>query len=81
MISYGKIRSGSRPKEVDMTASQVFIATNIEPYTIEIDGVEESGYQYDYVGYTKDEYLLEQTNKITQLEQELQAAKILLGVD
>lgn len=81
MISYGKIHSGSRPKEVDMTASQVFIATNIEPYTLEIDGKTESGYQYDYVGYTKDEYLLEQTNKITQLEQELQAAKILLGVE
>ena len=31
--------------------------------------------------YTKDEYLLQQSNNIAALQEELQAAKILLGVD
>lgn len=81
MKNYGKVYSASRPQEVEFTATSVFIASNIEPYTREMDEDMEEGYEYDYVEYTKDEYLIQQTNKINELQQELEAAKILLGVD
>lgn len=81
MKDYGRIRGAVRPQEVEMTSSSVFVASNIQSYTEEIEGHTINGYEYNYVEYTKDEYLLRQMNKISSLEQELQAAKILLGVD
>ena len=42
---------------------------------------EETGYEYDYIEYTKDEYLSAQYLKISGLEEELAAAKIMLGVE
>ena len=81
MINHGKVYSSDTPNEIEITGSGVFVASNIEPYTTTVDGYEVTGYQYDCIEYTKDEFLLQQTNKVTELEQELSAAKILLGVD
>ena len=85
MINYGRVFGDTRPKEVNVTAGQVFVAKNIEEVTQEIDGYEVSGYQYDYIGYTKDEYLEEVASKdaqrIAELEEQLRVTKILLGVD
>ena len=39
MISYGKIRGHSRPQEIEITASSVFVAENITPYTEEVEGI------------------------------------------
>ena len=74
MINHGKIHSSNRPQEIEMTSASVFVASNITPYTKEVEGHIQEGYEYDCVEYTKDEYL-------TALAQELAAAKILLGVD
>ena len=57
------------------------MASNIEPYETELDGHIVSGYKYNYVEYSKDEYLLQQTNSIAVLQEELAAAKVLLGVE
>lgn len=81
MTNYGKTYSSTMPQTITITPANVFIASNIEPYSREIDGQIEEGYVYDYVSYTKDEYLMTQSEKMAELEQELQAAKILLGVD
>lgn len=81
MINHGKVYSSSTPNEIEITGSGVLIASNIEPYTNIVDGYEIEGYQYNCIEYTKDEFLLQQTNKVAELEQELSAAKILLGVD
>lgn len=81
MINHGIQYSTSQPPEIEMTEQYVFIATNIEPYSKEIEDHVVSGYQYNYKQYTKDEYLLMQGDKIAELSQELAAAKILLGVD
>ena len=81
MTNYGRIQGSIEPQAVEITNSSVFLATNIEQYTEEIEGQTVHGYEYNYVEYTKDEYLLQQTNKIAALEEELKAAKILLGVD
>lgn len=85
MKNFGKVRSAERPQEVTITDSMVYIASNITPYTEQIDNYEFSGYEYDYVSYTKDEYIqhlsAENAQAISKLEEELQAAKILLGVE
>ena len=85
MINYGIVKSSTRPQEVEMTNSMVFVASNIEPFSETIEGYTMEGYQYNYVAYTKDEYIRVITESNTQaiaaLEEELRAAKILLGVE
>ena len=89
MKDYGRIRGPVQPQATEITQSSVFIASNIASYTDVLHLFPLffsfcntiSGYEYNYIEYTKDEYLLQQSIKIASLEQELQAAKILLGVD
>ena len=84
MINYGQVKSSVRPQEIEMTSDKVFVASNIEEYSETVEGRTISGYKYDYVGYAKDEYiiLLSKTNAdIASLREELEAAKILLGVE
>lgn len=85
MINYGIVKSSTRPQEVEMTDSMVFVASNIEPFSETIEEYTMEGYQYNYVAYTKDEYIRVITESNTQaiaaLEEELRAAKILLGVE
>lgn len=81
MTNYGIQYSTSRPAEVEMTDKYVFVAKNITPYSQTIEEHTIEGFSYEYIQYTKDEYLMQQNNKVLELEQELQAAKILLGVD
>ena len=76
-----KVRSSIRPQEVEFTATSVLVASNIQPYEEVVFDKTISGFEYECTQYSKDEYLLLQSQKIASLEQELQAAKILLGVD
>lgn len=85
VIDYGRIQSTERPQDVEMTDTQVFIADNIKEYEKEIDGHVVQGFEYDYKSYTKDEYIQFLNDKnaraIAALQEELTAAKILLGVE
>ena len=81
MINHGIQYSSVRPAEIEMTDKFVFVAKNITPYEKEIEGHQMNGFQYEYIQYTKDEYMIAQNTKINTLEEELEAAKILLGVD
>ena len=81
MKEYKKIHSTVRPQEVEITPNAVYIATNIAPYEETIDGRTVTGFEYDCINYTKDEYLIHQNEQIASLAEELAAAKILLGVD
>lgn len=74
MKNLGKLHSVSRPQEIEMTTNSVFVASNIVAYSKEVEDRVQEGYEYDCVEYTKDEYLM-------SLAQQLEAAKILLGVD
>ena len=76
-----KVRSTVEPQEVTFTANSVFIASNITPYSEEVDGRLMEGYEYDWTEYTKDAYLQAQLAQVEELKQELAATKILLGVD
>jgi hypothetical protein len=81
MKEYKNVRSSARPQDIEITQNAVYIAKNITPYEETIDGRVVTGYEYDCEDYTKDEYLIHQNETITSLEEELKAAKILLGVD
>ena len=78
------VRSSGRPDEIVVTANNVMVASNIHEYTETIDEYTMSGYEYDYDIYTKDEYIAymaNQAKKIQELQEELAATKILLGVE
>ena len=85
MKNFGKVRSKILPQEVETTETMVFVASNIASITEIIDDESITEYEYDYVGYTKDEYIqyitTENVKAIASLTEELQAAKILLGVE
>ena len=85
MFNYGRIRSSVRPQEVEITSDAVYVAFNIEKITSTFDEKEIEEYEYNYIRYSKDEYIIkvqnDNTNKIAQLSEELQAAKIILGVE
>ena len=81
MINHGTQHSTAEPQAIEITSDAVFIATDITPYSKEIEGHTVSGYSYNYKQYTLSEYLVLQNAQIASLQEELQAAKILLGVD
>ena len=84
MKTYNITYSTTQPEQTEITATKVFIASEIEQITRAPEGIEEQCFQYKLVEYDKDEYilLLSQNNTdIESLQEELQAAKILLGVE
>ena len=85
MINYGKVRSSEIPQEIQITTEYVYVASNIEPYELLNEDKVLIGYEYDYIAYTKDEYIQlivsENAKTISELEDELSAVKILLGVE
>jgi hypothetical protein len=60
MTDYGKVRSFTRPQDIEITDDAVYLAKNITPYEEEKDGRTIKGYEYDYIGYSKDEYTIYQ---------------------
>lgn len=81
MINYGRVRGAEVPQNIEITNTAVYIASNIEPYTENIDDKTVTGYEYDYTQYSKDEYLLILSERNETLSDELQATKIILGVE
>ena len=81
MKLYEQLHSVSRPQDIEITSNAVFVANDITPYEQQMDGRIINGYTYNCIEYTKDEYLLLQSTRIAALQEELDAAKILLGVD
>ena len=65
MKDYGIVHSTEKPPEIQVTTTNVFIASNITSYSNTYDGHIEKGYEYHYVKYDKDEYiqLMAQENK------------------
>lgn len=71
MTNYGVQYSSVEPIPVEITANNVFIASNIRPYSKDVEGRHLEGYEYDYVSYTKDEYILLIANQNAQLQQDI----------
>jgi len=80
MINYGKTYSDERPEEVDVKETMVFVASNIE----EVPAPDPEGegpktqYEFDYVGYTKDEYIKLMTDTNTEMNAQLLDAQLAL---
>ena len=84
MKIYDSTYSAIEPPKIDITATKVFLATNIQEIEREVEDTIEHCYQYTLTEYDKDEYLaiLSQNQQdIEALQEELRAAKILLGVE
>lgn len=76
-----KVRSSTRPQDIEITATSVLVASNITPYEETVFDQTVRGFEYECTEYTKDEYLLHQSAEIASLAQQLEATKILLGVE
>ena len=84
MTHITNVHSNGTPNSVEIYNDQVFIPSNIHQFSKQTDDGTITGYQYDCDVYTKNQYIIlmaQQTSRIAQLEDELAAAKILLGVD
>jgi len=84
MKDFGIVKSSTRPNEIEITSQNVFIASNIEEYTETVEEQEINGFKYNYICYPKDEYILlmaQNNADVAALREELEAAKILLGVE
>lgn len=72
MTYFGKTYSDTKPQEVEILESMVYVAKNIEPITRQIDETHTlNGFQYDYYGYTKDEYIKKMDEANHELQSEL----------
>ena len=49
MINHGTQHSTAEPQAIEITSDAVFIATDITPYSKEIEGRTINGYQYTYI--------------------------------
>jgi len=80
MINYGKTYSDERPEEVDVKETMVFVASNIE----EVPAPDPEGegpktqYEFDYVGYTKDEYIKLMMDTNSEMNAQLLDAQLAL---
>ena len=81
MIDYGKVKSSLYPQEIEFTPEFVFVSSDIQERETTLDDNTFIEYEYEYVRYTKDEYIQLIAAKNNTLAEELEATKILLGVD
>lgn len=79
------VKSIYEPQPIEITSHKVFLAKNVQECVDTLDDCEIHGYIYDYIIYDKDEYIKEvfatNTQAISDLQEELKATKILLGVE
>ena len=80
MIEYGKQKSTVRPEELELTETKVFVNSNItEVNEDETDGQQGfTGYEFDLIEYTKDEYIKIQAEKNAVLEQQVTDTQLAL---
>ena len=81
MKVYSGIYSNTKPVEIDIYPSKVYVASDIQEVTRKAEGMEENCYLYTLTEYDKDEYLVKTQADFATLQEELRAAKILLGVE
>ena len=84
MKIYEHTYSMNKPPEIETTSTKVFVSTDVQEQSIEVEENTLNCFCYTLVEYDKDEYLdilFKQQTDITALQEELQAAKILLGVE
>ena len=78
MKNYGLQRSTVEPKAIEITESKVFVATDIEQVTLNMDEQEVQEYQFNLVEYDKDEYIKIISEKNKELEQQMTDTQLAL---
>ena len=78
MKNHGQTRSMDEPLAVEVTASKVFVTSNVEQITVQDEEGSHTEYQYDLMEYDKDEYIHMMTEKDSNMEQELTDTQIAL---
>lgn len=81
MKDYGLQRSSVRPLDVEITESLVFIASDVTEITEESTNENEqtfTGFEFNLIEYTKDEYIQLQADKISAQTDELTRTQLAL---
>ena len=84
MKIYETTYSATQPQAIEITSNKIFLASNIQQINREIEDREETCYLYTLTEYDKDEYLallIQNQANVAALQEELEAAKVLLGVE
>lgn len=71
MINYGLVHSVEKPKEIQIIAASVFVASNITPYEEIVENHIVNGYEYNYIQYDKDEYIQAMANENKDLKEQV----------
>ena len=71
MKDYGKQCGSVSPKLLEITATSVFLASNITKQLRESDGHSYEVYEYNLVEYTKDEYIAKLSEDNAELQQQV----------
>ena len=78
MKEYGLTKSAVEPQAVEITETKVFVATDIEQVTSNIDDQEVQEWQFNFFEYEKDEYIKIISEKNLELETELTDTQLAL---
>ena len=78
MKNHGRVRSTVEPLELEITASKVFVASDIEEITVTMEEDTHVEFQFNLIEYDKDEYIRMMSDKNESLEQELTNTQIAL---
>ena len=78
MKNNGRVRSTVEPLELEITASKVFVASDIEEITVTMEEDTHVEFQFNLIEYDKDEYIRMMSDKNESLEQELTNTQIAL---
>lgn len=80
MIDYGRQKSTVKPEEIEITENMVFIASGISEITEEGTDSQPgfAGYEFDLVGYDKDEYIKLQATSNKSLQEQVETTQEVL---
>ncbi len=67
MVNYGKTYSTVKPQEVEINETTVFVASDITEVEVTTEEETHTEYEYNLVGYDKDEYIETLQEEIKQL--------------
>lgn len=78
MKYYEKVRSTVEPKELEVLATKVFVAADVQKVSVEIEGETVKEYEYNLTEYDKNEYIEIISKKNKELEEEVTDTEIAL---
>ena len=78
MKNHGRVRSTVEPLAVEITASKVFVASDIEEITVTMEEDTHAEFQFNLIEYDKDEYIKIISEKNEELEQQMTDTQLAL---